>query len=436
MFKILISLLVLLFASLGAESLMTLEDAISLGLKNNYAIQIARNQAKISSNNKGFGLAGLLPTIDASAGLSQTDTDQEVDLPISKSNTSTDAWNAEISANWTLFDGFQMFYNKMKFSELASKGEYQSRDQIENSVVAISRSYFNLVQQIQLLDVSRETRDISESRLKREKVRNELGGASSTDYLNAQVAFNTDQTSLLNQELRVTIARQQLNVLLGQNPATAFSVSTEINIPEMTMNYDALMNLAQEHNSSLKTMEISRSIADRDVGIARSSFLPRLSAYARYGYNDQAVNSNAGLYPGLDVGSNNTNTTVGLSLSFNIFNGRRDQINLQNAKIDATNQELNLLNERNRLIGLVRETYETFNQRIQVVALEEQNVEAASQNLDLQRERLDLGVATSLEFRDAQVSYTRAQTSLISARYQARISRLELDKLIGQLKVE
>jgi len=436
MFKILISLFILLTATLSAENLMTLEDAITLGLKNNYAIQIARNQAEISSNNKGVGLSGFLPTIDATAGMSRTDTDQEVDLPVLESNIDTDAWNAEISANWTLFDGFQMFYNKKKYNELASQGQYQSHDQIENSVVGISQAYFNLVQQVQLLSVISETRDISESRLEREKVRNELGGASSTDYLNAQVAFNTDQTSLLNRELQVTIARKQLNVLLGQDPATDFDVSTEIAIPEMTMEYESILNLALERNSTLKTAELGRNIADRNVGIARSSYLPRLSAYARYGYNDQTVNNSAGQYPGLDVGSNNTNATVGLSLSFNIFNGCRDHINLQNAKIDAANQELNLLDERNRLIGFVQETYETFSQRMQVVTLEEQNVIAARQNLDLQRERLNLGVANSLEFRDAQVSYTQAQTSLISARYQARISRLELDKLIGKLKVE
>jgi len=164
MFKILISLFILLTATLSAENLMTLEDAITLGLKNNYAIQIARNQAEISSNNKGVGLSGFLPTIDATAGMSRTDTDQEVDLPVLESNIDTDAWNAEISANWTLFDGFQMFYNKKKYNELASQGQYQSHDQIENSVVAISQAYLNLVQQVQLLRVIPETRDISDSR--------------------------------------------------------------------------------------------------------------------------------------------------------------------------------------------------------------------------------------------------------------------------------
>jgi hypothetical protein len=43
---------------------MTVEDAIKLGLKNNYDIQIARHTAEIAINNKGKGIANFLPVID------------------------------------------------------------------------------------------------------------------------------------------------------------------------------------------------------------------------------------------------------------------------------------------------------------------------------------------------------------------------------------
>jgi outer membrane protein len=70
------------------------------------------------------------------------------------------------------------------------------------------------------------------------------------------------------------------------------------------------------------------------------------------------------------------------------------------------------------------------------VKLEEQNLVAAQQNLDLQLERYNIGTASSLEFRDAQVNLIRAQTTLIAARYQARITRLEIEQLIGRVGIE
>jgi len=71
-----------------------------------------------------------------------------------------------------------------------------------------------------------------------------------------------------------------------------------------------------------------------------------------------------------------------------------------------------------------------------LVNLEEQNVVAAQQNLDLQLERYNIGTASSLEFRDAQVNIIRAQTTLIAARYQARITKLEIEQLIGKVGIE
>ncbi|MBU1319060.1 MAG: TolC family protein [candidate division Zixibacteria bacterium] len=95
-----------------------------------------------------------------------------------------------------------------------------------------------------------------------------------------------------------------------------------------------------------------------------------------------------------------------------------------------------LADAKNRLIALVQEIYDTYVLRREIIALEEQNIKAARQNLDLQRERHELGVANSLEFRDAQQNSARARTSLITARYQARISRLEIDRLIGMIDIE
>jgi len=315
-------------------------------------------------------------------------------------------------------------------------GEDQARSRIEGSIVAISNAYFNLVQQEQFLQVAQDSRDISETRLSREQVRNQLGGSSSTDFLHAQVAYNSDQSTLLSQELQVSIARQHLNILLGQDPSTEFFVDSKILIPELTLDFAQVLDLALEKNSSLKTAELDKVVAGRNVQNARSSFFPRLSAFASYNYSDQSLNSNAGQYPGLDVGTQITSSTIGLSLTLNLFNGRRNKIDLQNAKIEAGNKTLGLQNVRNRLVGLVQETFDTYHQWMKIIDNEIQNTESAQQNLELQKERRELGIVNSLEFRDTQLSLAKVQISLIASRYQARIARLELDQLIGLLKIE
>ncbi len=68
--------------------------------------------------------------------------------------------------------------------------------------------------------------------------------------------------------------------------------------------------------------------------------------------------------------------------------------------------------------------------------IEDQNVIAARQNLTLQQDRYRIGAADSLDFRDAQVNLVRAQSTLIIARFQARVTLLEIQQLIGKVEIE
>ena len=425
--------------SINAQDILTAEDAIKIGLKNNYDIQIARNTAEIAKNNAGLGTSGFLPTLDALGNYRNSSSEQETNSPIGFGNSTSQNLSGSIALSWTLFDGFQMFANRSRFNELAKLGEYQARYQIENTVVGILAAYFNLVQQEQLLDVSKNSRDVSETRLNKAKVRRDLGGTSATDLLNAQVSFNNDVATILNQELQVTIARKNLNILLGRDPAIPITVEKEIAISDVEFEIENLMKLAEERNSLLRFTMQGKLVADQNVKLAQSAFYPRLSLNASYGYTDSETDREVAdpnsFFP-KTVESQNKDAAVGLTLSFNLFNGFRNKIDLQNAKLEASNQELALADTKNQVAGLVQEKYDTFQKQVELVRLEEQNQIAAQQNLDLQLERYNIGTASSLEFRDAQVNLIRAQTTLIAARYQARITRLEIKQLIGKVGIE
>lgn len=429
-------------APLGAQEKMTVEDAIKLGLKNNYDIQIARHDAAIATNNKGRGTAGFLPIIDTSGTYQYSSANPETGAPLrfgNRDNRNTRSARTQISLNWTLFDGFRMFANRRRYNELAKLGKDQTRNIIESTVVAIMRAYFNLVQQEQLLEVAENTRDISATRLNREQVRRDLGGVSSTDLLDAKVAFNNDQATLLNQEQRVVIARKDLNILLAQDPADPVTVIKEITILPLQKNLAKLKSLAAKHNSTLKVARQNKIVADENVNLAESAFYPRLMLNGNYVYSDRKTygNLSTGSFASFSVSgkTRSVDSNIGLILAFNLFNGNLNKIDYQNARIEAKNQELALRNIQNRLAGLVQEKHVTFQKKVATAKLEEENVVAARQNLELQKERYATGAITSIEFRDAQVNLVRARTTLIVATFQARIALLEIQQLIGNIAI-
>ena len=262
----------------SAQDQMTVEDAIKIGLKNNYEIQIAKNTAEIAGNNRGKGTAGFLPKVDTLGDFRYDTSNDETSDPTSFGNADIRTYGSQLGLNWTLFDGFFMFANKAQYDELAKLGEYEARNRIENKVVEIMVAYFDLVQQEQLLDVALTTRDISRTRLDREEVRRDLGGVSSTDLLNARVNFNNDQAVLLDQELRVAIAKKELNILLSRKPLEKVRVKKEIRVLPLNISFDKIIELAEQRNSflltakqSLKVSEegVKRGLSAREKGIGR-----------------------------------------------------------------------------------------------------------------------------------------------------------------------
>ncbi len=433
MFKILSIIFLFVYASF-TQPLMTAEDAIMLGLKNNFDIQIARNQEEIAQNNNGKALSGFLPTLDASANLNYTESEQETNSPFSFGNSKTQRKGGQLNLNWTLFDGFSMFVNQDQFHQLEKLGEYQARNIIESTVVAILSAYYNLVQQEQLLDVARNTLDISGTRLDKEKVRQELGSASSTDFWNAQVAYNNDNSTLINQELRRLIAQKELNILLGRDANTQVQAVKQIVIPDLIYSPEEILEFSKNQNIRLQLARQNKKVADNNISLKAAGFYPRVFLNASYAYSQSDVDSDSERFTE-PVETTSKDGNIGLNLSFNLFNGLRDKIDWQNARIEAKNQELALRDQENKISATVQEKVETFYTRMALIELEEQNVIAAEKNLQLNQDRYAIGAVSSLEFRDAQVNLTRSQATLIVARYQARITRLEIQQLMGQWEI-
>ncbi len=423
--------LLLAFIPLYAQNELSVEEAIKIGLKNNFDILIARNTVEISENNRGKGTAGFLPTLDATGSASLTKTDEETNSPFSFGSTTTENYTGTLMMNWTLFDGFRMFVNNKKYKQLAELGYEQARNQIETSVVQIMQAYFNVVQQKQLLEVAKENLEISKSRLEKEQVRSDIGGLSSTDLLNAKVVYNVDLSTYLNQELQLEIAVKNLNIALGRDPLEDVTVQKEISIDFLELEYNDILDLALERNSIIAASLKSKQIAEKDISLTKSVFYPRISLNSSATYGDRSITgSSRG-----DITSSSKNYQGALQLSWNLFNGMQNAIDVQNAKIQQKNAKLNYEKTKNIIAGLVRETYDTYKKRLQLMNLEKENVEAARQNLERQQERYELGTTTSLDYRDAQIKLVRAQATYITYRYQARISRLQIDQLTGNLDI-
>lgn len=409
---------------------LTLKEAISIALKNNYDILLAKNDVAISDNNYSLGNAGFLPKIDVTGSQTKTVTDTKQEYSdgrtVDKTGAGSNSTNAGVALTWTIFDGLKMFTSYSKLNEYKELGEIQLRGQIETSVADVVQTYYNIVQQKYNYRVAKESIEISEERVKLIQDKLSVGSASNLDLLRAKVDLNADKSNMLAQEITSDSLKVGLNRLLARNAAIDFDVDDMIEIKK-GLTFEHLKQTAFTNNVDILASEKNKTISSLDVSLSKSDFLPKISLNGGYTYQNSAADANL-------VKSNKSNGyNYGLSLSWNIFNGFTSLLTYQNALISLDKSEISILATKNEIESSLLISFKNYEKNLEILNLEEENVSVAKENFDLAFEELKLGTFSPLEFREVQKSYTAAQSRLSTARYTAKMSEKDLLKQSGML---
>lgn len=243
---------------------LTLEEAISLALKNNYDIRLIKNDAAIAKNNANWGNAGMLPLVtgDFSTGGSRQNTVQTqasgTERRIDGARNSNMAYG--VGLNWTIFDGFSMFANYDRLKALQEQGEKNATAQIFNTITDVINAYYNMSKQQQLVIAADSTITISAFRLRIAKNKLQLGRGSKLDVLAAQVDYNADTSAYLQQKNLLNNQMVTLNQLLARDVNTKFTVENYFEI-DGGLNYTTLASQMEQLNPNLQSALLNKKIA-------------------------------------------------------------------------------------------------------------------------------------------------------------------------------
>lgn len=444
---IITGLLIVFYGVLSAqEDLLSKEAAISLALDNNFGIKVAKNQVAIANNNSGILNSGYLPALTGTAGATYNELNSNTEYPgqfesngspradLEINDAESQAYNAALSVNYTLFDGMGRHYNYKRLKEQYQLSELQARETIENTILQLFSVYYEIARLTENENVLRQALEISKERIKRAEYSFEYGQNTNLDILNAQVDVTNDSIALMNVKQSLANTKRDLNVVLNQNLNKTFVVDTSVSfIPKLEL--EDYIAKFKENNVSILQTERNLTINEYDIKVNRSGYLPSVGLSGSYGWN---LNQSAAtsFLPGQIIPGSNRNSlnlALGASLTWNLFDGGGTTVRLKNAKIAYENQEIfkeQVLLEVDRDILNAMEIYEN---RVHIFKIQEQNVVTNSNNFERSKEQFQLGRITSIEFRQAQINLLNAQTNKNLAKYDAKLAELQLLQLTGQL---
>lgn len=412
-----------------AQDLLTLDEAVAIGLENNYGIQISRSSVEMAENNHSLGNAGFLPVIDATA--SRTESIQDSEFQAGGESRITEGaesstTNAAVNLNWTLFDGLRMFSAYDRLGQLENLSEMQLDLNQEFLVADISLTYFNIIRISEQLKILENNIEVTEERIEIEETKVDLGSGSEYDLLQARSDLSEDRAAYIRETNSLTEAKIRLNELMARSPSEEFEVVSEITVNRSLAKEPLYQNLI-EQNTELAIARLQEDISEVELREVRGERFPEISFSSGYSFNR---NESGG---GFFSFNETTGFSYGLTARVPIFDGFNINRRIQNAKINQRNAEISREQERLRLESNFESAFRSYANAIELVDLEEDNYQNAEETLDIALERFRLGSISSLEFREAQTTFLQAENRLINAKYEAKIAETDLLQLSGNI---
>jgi outer membrane protein TolC len=413
-----------------SQNTLSLNQAIEIGLKNNYSIQIANNNQSISTTNKEAAISTLLPKIDANAGINKSNVDTRqvfvTGITQERNNAKSTQQTAGLQLSWVLFDGLKMFASYDRIQEMEKMGMVNAKAMVQGVLADIVINYYAIVASQEQLKVSEDALAVSKKRLDIAQDKNEVGSGSTLDLLNAKVDYNTDLSSQIRQKESLRNLKIRLNELLIL-PVNDVVVLSDTIPTNQKINTDDLYQKMIAQNPSLLLAKSQQRIAELAVKEVSADRYPTLKLNSGYTYSNQ--NAEAGFFTeNKAVGFN-----YGITASVNIFNGLLQSKKEKVAKIQAQSAVFSYEQAKQSVDANWNALLSSYQNNLELLQLEKENQIVAKRNIDISVEKFKLGGISSLQLREAQRAYIESNGRYINALYQYKLAETSLLELSASI---
>ena len=406
-----------------AETLkLDMNISISLALKNNPRIDIYKQQKLQSQGILTQAQSGYLPHVAAGADIGRQYVD---DLKPDDEDT---VLHASINASQLIYD-FGNTGGAITASHSRVKVASANLKQTQKDVAFIcKREFYDVLTRKRLIKVEKEAVDNYKQQLYRSQKYYEAGIRTKIDVTYAKVNLSNAKLALLQARSNLRTARTKLEQVLGLIPAHGNYIvihnegeltTLANNKPDLPQSLNHLLETAFSYRSDLQAIRSHVKASEAEIDQARSGYFPTIDAQASYDEYDS------------DLSSAQDQWYFGLNLTWELFSGfetkgRTVTANARLGEVNAGHKELEL--------AIIQEVTDSWLRGIEYhdsVDIASETMELAKENFDLADKRYKAGLNDMIEYNDAQLSLTRAQSSLVTTYYDYLTALARIEHAIG-----
>ena len=375
------------------------------------------------------GLAGLLPTISASAftQMNNLDISFRGALPTSNREGNSNAITFSLTQpvfNWNNL----MVYREAGFK--AAQAEAQFSQATQDLIVRVSQAYFDvLASQDSLAFIQAQKTAISEQ-LAQAKRNFEVGTATITDTHEAQARYDLATPQEIAAQSDLEIKKRALQQIIGKFPDRLVPIkqSVEVNPPKpATM--EEWASAAETQGFPVRAQEAAVEIAAREIDRIRAGHLPTLNLVGSLGRSSQSVSS----VGASNVPSDSDSRIIGLQLAVPIYAGGNVSSQVRQAIANREKAQQDLEFSRRGAALSARQAFLGVTNGIAQVKALQAALTSSQSALDSNKLGYEVGVRINIDVLNAQQQVFSTKRDLSKARYDTVVNGLKLKAAAGSL---
>ena len=392
---------------------LSLDESISMALRNNPAIKIATadkikadwalSQAK---GGKGpavsFNYAGSRGTLNSS------------------SERVYEFYRNQFSLTLPLYTAGKLegLIDQAKWNvDIADLGVAKSRQQIKLDATS---GYFAVLQARNMVKVNQESVASLEEHLKNVQAQFNVGTVAKSDVLRSDVELANAQQTLTKAQNAYELAVASLNNVVGLPLDTELVIKEELQYKPYGMSLDDSIRFGLQNRPDNAQAQAAIQLAKESVKVAKSGYGPTF-----------ALAGGVGRWDTESPGTDNKSWSISLSSTWNIFDSgvTRAQVKQANSAVDKASYTAQQTKDSVQLE--IRQNYLSMQEAEKRIGTSQVAVSKAEEDFKIAQVRYSAGVGTNLDVIDSQVALTQARTNYVQALYDYNTNKAKLEKAMG-----
>ncbi|MCX6220377.1 MAG: TolC family protein [Bacteroidia bacterium] len=416
-------LLLALFASLHAQELWTLDKCINYAHDNNIQIkqstlntQYQLNMLKEKKNSRLPNLNGQVSqNLNFGRSLTYLNTYENVN------SSQTDFG---LGTQVTIFQGMQM-NNAIKKTEFDLKASFEDLAKAKDDLsLNIASTFLEILFAKELVKVSEDQILITNQQLKQSQEKVNAGSLASGALLEIEAQAAREELNIVDAKNQLQIAKLKLAQMLEIVFTDKFDVEIPI-LPELgaqssvTNSQDVYLT-AVKQRPEIRGAEYRYQSTEVQLKMAQGVFYPTLSFYANYynNYNNKYTDIKGAKISFSDQLNNNQRKGLGLQLNIPIFNRFNTKLNVDNAKIQMLNTQLDLEGTKKVLRQEIETAQTTAITSFNRFKSTEKAVASMQEAFRYSEEKFNVGMVNAVDYNLAKTNLLKASSDLLRAKYE------------------